>query len=95
MDKLEKIITFLTTLNPTAFNKKGNGLQKFCDFLKIVFVGGLSHMRYRDKIEKCYKVYIQSEGLKKTFKNDVWESKKITKSEGKSISYWCFSPGFG
>lgn len=32
---------------------------------------------------------------KKNYKNDVWESKKTTKMDGKLISYWCFSPGFG
>lgn len=35
------------------------------------------------------------EEQKRNYKNDVWESKKTTKTDGKLISYWCFSPGFG
>lgn len=94
MDKLDKIILYLTTVSTSAFSRKGNALQKFCDLLRVVFAGSNSD-KYRERIKKCYKVYIQIEQPKKSYKNDAWETKKITKSDGKLISYWCFSPGFG
>ncbi|XP_058807015.1 regulator of telomere elongation helicase 1 homolog isoform X2 [Phymastichus coffea] len=92
-DKLDKIILYLTTVNTSSFIRKGNALQKFCDLLRVVFVGANSQ-NYRERVKRCYKVYIQVEQPKKSSKN-VWETKKITKSDGKLISYWCFSPGFG
>ncbi|KAJ8675354.1 hypothetical protein QAD02_011140 [Eretmocerus hayati] len=93
-DKLDKIILYLTTVSTSPFNKKGNALQKFSDLLKVVFSGSNS-VSYKERVKKCYKVYIQPEQPKKSFKNDAWETKKLTKSDGKLISYWCFSPGFG
>lgn len=94
MDKLDKIILYLTTVSTSPFGKRGNALQKFCDLLRVVFAGSGIH-RYRERIKQCYKVYIQVEPPKRNAKIDLWENKKITKSDGKLISYWCFSPGFG
>lgn len=94
MDKLEKIILYLSTVSTSPFSRKGNALQKFCDLLRVVFAGS-NVQTYRDRIKQCYKVYVQTEPPKKSFKSDPWESKKLTKSDGKLISYWCFSPGFG
>ncbi|OAD55149.1 Regulator of telomere elongation helicase 1 like protein [Eufriesea mexicana] len=94
IEKLEKIIFYLTTTSTSPFARKGNALQKFSDLLKTVFSGGNS-LDHREKVKQCYKVYIQIEETKKTKQNNVWESKKIClKNEGKVISYWCFSPGF-
>lgn len=74
--------------------RKGNALQKFCDLIRVVFAGS-SSQNYRERVKQCYKVYIQAEQTKKSSKNNPWETKKITKLDGKLISYWCFSPGFG
>lgn len=96
VDKLEKIILYLTTTSNSPFSKKGNALQKFSDLLKTAFNSGASIVRHREKVKRCYKVHIQIEEQKKSYKNDVWENKKTTtKTDGKLISYWCFSPGFG
>lgn len=97
VEKLEKIILYLTTTSTSPFSRKGNALQKFSDLLRTAFnSGGASIARHREKVKRCYKVHIQAEEQKKTHKNDVWESKKTTmKADGKLISYWCFSPGFG
>lgn len=96
IEKLEKIILYLTTTSTSPFARKGNALQRFSDFLRTAFNSGASVMRHKEKVKRCYKVYIQVEEQKKNYKNDVWESKKtITKTDGKLISYWCFSPGFG
>ena len=94
IDKLDKIILYLTTTSTSPFSRKGNALQKFSDLLRVVFAGSTNN-KYRERIKKCYKVHIQPEQPKKSFKNDAWEIKKMTKSDGKLISYWCFSPGFG
>lgn len=92
-EKLDKIILYLTTTNTNAYAKKGQGLQKFNDLLRIAFVGGISK---RSKVEECYKVHIQMEEQKKSFKDGGWQAKKtVKKTDGKVISYWCFSPGFG
>ncbi|XP_076624502.1 regulator of telomere elongation helicase 1 isoform X2 [Colletes latitarsis] len=94
IEKLDKIVFYLTTTSASPFTRKGNALQKFSDLLRIVFSSGNS-LHYREKVKQCYKVYIQLEEQKKNYKHDIWETKKtIFKNEGKVISYWCFSPGF-
>ncbi|XP_011338584.1 regulator of telomere elongation helicase 1 homolog isoform X2 [Ooceraea biroi] len=96
VEKLEKIILYLTTTNTSPFARKGNALQKFSDLLRTAFNSGRASVaRYREKVKRCYKVHIQMEEQKKNYKNDIWENKKATKTDGKLISYWCFSPGFG
>lgn len=95
VEKLEKIILYLTTTSTSPFARKGNALQKFSDLLRTAFNSGASIARHREKVKRCYKVHIQMEEQKKNYKNDVWESKKTIKTDGKLISYWCFSPGFG
>nr|XP_033320828.1 regulator of telomere elongation helicase 1 homolog [Megalopta genalis]XP_033320829.1 regulator of telomere elongation helicase 1 homolog [Megalopta genalis]XP_033320830.1 regulator of telomere elongation helicase 1 homolog [Megalopta genalis] len=92
-EKLDKIVLYLTTTSTSPFARKGNALQKFSDLLRIAF-NNSNNMRHREKLKQCYKVYIQVEEPKKSHKNDVWETKKALKNEGKVISYWCFSPGF-
>ncbi|XP_024945815.1 regulator of telomere elongation helicase 1 homolog isoform X2 [Cephus cinctus] len=96
IDKLDKIILYLSTTSTSPFTRKGNGLQKFSDLLRIAFSSGGS-LQHRQNVMQCYKVHIQFEESKKNYKNDGWEIKKpsSTKNEGKLISYWCFSPGFG
>ncbi|KAL0109407.1 hypothetical protein PUN28_014465 [Cardiocondyla obscurior] len=95
IEKLDKIILYLTTTSTSPFARKGNALQKFSDLLKTAFNSGASIVRHKEKVKRCYKVHIQMEEQKKNYKNDVWESKKTIKTDGKLISYWCFSPGFG
>jgi len=94
IDKLEKIISYLTTTSTSPFARKGNALQKFSDLLRTAFINSASIARYREKVKRCYKVHIQIEE-QKNYKNDIWQNKKTTKTDGKLISYWCFSPGFG
>ena len=94
IEKLEKIVTYLTTTSTSPFTRKGNALQKFSDLLRTVFSSG-SSARFRERVKQCYKVYIQLEESKKNHKNDIWGAKKtVSKTDGKLISYWCFSPGF-
>ncbi|XP_043267015.1 regulator of telomere elongation helicase 1 homolog isoform X2 [Venturia canescens] len=96
IDKLEKIIMYLSTTSTSPFTRKGNALQKFSDLLRTVFSSGGNNLRHRERVKQCYKVYVQREEPKKTGRSDAWESKKMpSKTDGKIISYWCFSPGFG
>lgn len=96
IEKLEKIIQYLSTTSTSPFARKGNALQKFNDLLRVAFAGGASGFKLREKIKQCYKVYVQAEDHKKNNnRKDMWEKKSIAKTEGKLISYWCFSPGFG
>ncbi|XP_012267857.2 regulator of telomere elongation helicase 1 homolog isoform X2 [Athalia rosae] len=96
IDKLDKIILYLTTTSTSPFTRKGNALQKFNDLLRVVFSGGQASPHHRERVKHCYKVHIMLEEVKKARKNDGWESMKVvSKNEGKLISYWCFSPGFG
>ncbi|XP_076181321.1 regulator of telomere elongation helicase 1 isoform X2 [Ptiloglossa arizonensis] len=94
IEKLDKIVLYLTTTSTSPFTRKGNALQKFSDLLRIVFNSSNS-LYYREKVKQCYKVYIQLEESKKNHKYDTWETKKtVLKNDGKVISYWCFCPGF-
>ncbi|XP_015515534.2 regulator of telomere elongation helicase 1 homolog isoform X1 [Neodiprion lecontei] len=96
IDKLDKIVLYLSTTSTSPFSRKGNGLQKFNDLLRVVFSGGQASPLYRDRVKRCYKVHVMPEEVKKGRKNDGWDALKTTsKTEGKIISYWCFSPGFG
>ncbi|KAK0079878.1 hypothetical protein PV325_000708 [Microctonus aethiopoides] len=98
IEKLDKIILWLSTTSTSPFARNGRALQKFSDFLRTVFSGGsgLSAINHRERVKDCYKVYVSSEDNSKNPKNSGWNSKNVSKkSEGKIISYWCFSPGFG
>ncbi|XP_063978683.1 regulator of telomere elongation helicase 1 homolog [Diachasmimorpha longicaudata] len=98
IEKLDKIILYLSTISTSPFARRGNSLQKFCDFLRTVFSGGGSSnsFKHRERVKQAYKVYVQPEEAKKIGRNDGWEPKKpAQKAGGKLISYWCFSPGFG
>lgn len=89
---------WLSTTSTSPFARNGRALQKFSDFLRTVFSGGsgLSAIKHRERVKDCYKVYVSSEDNSKNPKNSGWNSKNVSKiSEGKIISYWCFSPGFG
>lgn len=109
MGNSEVIIKLLDTLiqycatnaeaNQSVF-RRGAGLQHMQDFLTIVFSG--SSDEFRSKVNRCYKVYIEPEPQKPTRGNQKqdngWiQTKAImpAKLRAKSISYWCFSPGFG
>ncbi|XP_077991647.1 regulator of telomere elongation helicase 1-like [Glandiceps talaboti] len=97
LDLLEKIVSFLTN-SPTGVFSKTNGLQKFSDILKIVFSNdsGQSSNQLIAMMSKYYKVHIHSEDFKKKQqRTDLWTSNpKSDKKSGKTLSCWCFSPGF-
>lgn len=99
---LDTLIQYLATAaqaSNTIF-RRGSGLQLMSEFLTIVFSS--SEPGFRERVNRCYKVYIEPEQPKQTRGSKTsdggWIQSKtntITKNTAKVISYWCFSPGFG
>lgn len=99
---LDTLITYLTTdaeASGSVF-RRGTGLQNMQEFLQIVFSSSGDDLRQR--MNRCYKVYIEQEQQKptrgsKTNENGWIQTKAVqkTKSTAKVVSFWCFSPGFG
>lgn len=95
------MITYLSTDGDAAGSifRRGTGLQYIHEFLQIVFASSTEDLRQR--MDRCYKVYVEQEQQKpvrgKTVENGWIQSKATTKTKsvGKSVSFWCFSPGFG
>lgn len=99
---LDTLVTYLATGGEAAGSvfRRGTGLQYIHEFLQIVFASSAADLRAR--MDRCYKVYIEPEPQKPVRANKPNESGWIqskamtkTKSIGKSVSFWCFSPGFG
>lgn len=97
IDLLDKMINYLTSDTSAGFTTKAAGLSKIADVLKIVFSRetGLSESLHNHKqsISKYYKVHLQETKTDKKFgkKADLWS--KAAEKQGRTLSYWCFSPG--
>lgn len=96
------MITYLATDGQAAgaMFRRGSGLQYVHEFLQIVFASSTEDLRQR--MDRCYKVYIEQEQQKPVRGNRAaengWMQTKTTtktKSSAKTVSFWCFSPGFG
>ncbi|XP_064395441.1 regulator of telomere elongation helicase 1-like isoform X2 [Halichondria panicea] len=93
MDQCNKAISFLTTDERSGFRNGGN-IQKFTDALKIVFSGSCDQP---SSSAHQYKVFIKAtEDTKKNKKSDGWGTltQESSKRECRTLSYWCFSPGY-
>ncbi|CAL4105445.1 unnamed protein product, partial [Meganyctiphanes norvegica] len=102
LEVLDKLILYLTTNSASPFQRKGVGLQKFSDLLRVVYSKDNFTMEHRLFIEQCYKVHVAPEDPKKNWKGggkDGWGKKQettpINTKTGRVVSYWCFNPGFG
>lgn len=93
---LDRVIQYLTVSSTSPYQRKGNGLQKFADLVKIVFSKTNFSVEHMERVKKSYKVHIKVEQPKKP-KSDSWgaTTTKINAKAGRVLSYWCFSPGFG
>lgn len=103
---LDNLLQFLANeaqSTSSAF-RRGTGLQKIHELLVIVFSSTAPD--FRQRVGKCYKVYIELEQQKPKFgttskvNENGWlqpkgSTTKVLKSTAKTINYWCFSPGFG
>ncbi|XP_033737799.1 regulator of telomere elongation helicase 1-like [Pecten maximus] len=97
IDILDKMINYLTSDTSSGFTTKAAGLSKIADVFKIVFsretrLGDSLHS-HQQTIAKYYKVHIQETKTDKKFgkKADLWS--KAAEKQGRTLSYWCFSPG--
>lgn len=99
---LDTLVTYLTTNAEASGSvfRRGVGLQDMHAFLQIVFSSSGEDLRQR--MNRCYKVYIEPEPQKQTrgsrTNDNGWiQPKNVqkTKSTAKIVSFWCFSPGFG
>ncbi|XP_009997011.1 PREDICTED: regulator of telomere elongation helicase 1 [Chaetura pelagica] len=96
LESLEQILQFLA--GRTGIFVNTSGLHKLSDIIQTVFnmdppegtTGFLPHQ----SISKHYKVHIHldNNNQKKKQRTDLWNSSS-TKKQGKTLSYWCFSPG--
>lgn len=97
----DALIQFLATSSEDSTFRRGSSLQVLFDLLTIVFSN--SSDDYRERVSKCYKVHVELEPAKTArsggaVTKDGWIAPKQTllrKSNAKTVSYWCFSPGFG
>jgi len=77
------------------FKGKHFALQKFSDAMQVVFSKDASHHSANVDPSKFFKVHIQLEAdnNKKKKNLDVWTSGSKISKQGRTLSYWCFSPG--
>ncbi|XP_065501564.1 regulator of telomere elongation helicase 1 [Caloenas nicobarica] len=97
LESIEQILQFLS--GRTGIFVNTSGLHKLSDIIQTVFNidppdGSTSFMPHRS-ISKYYKVHIHldSNNQKKKQRTDLWNSSSA-KKQGKTLSYWCFSPGY-
>lgn len=100
LEVLEKLVQYLTTNSASPFQRKGAGLQKFSELIKVVFSKDNFSLQHMEYVKQCYKVHVSMEENKKKggARQDGWGAVKTTNVSnkvGRVISYWCFNPGFG
>nr|XP_027328868.2 regulator of telomere elongation helicase 1 isoform X1 [Anas platyrhynchos] len=96
LESLEQILQFLSSRTGVFVNT--SGLHKLSDIIQIVFnidpPEGTTSFVPPQSISRYYKVHIHLEnGNQKKQKTNVWDS-SAAKKQGKTLSYWCFSPGY-
>lgn len=89
LEVLDKCNTLLLE-DTRKFKGKHFALSKFSDALQVVFSKDA-----RADPTKCFKVHIQLEAdsNKKKKNLDVWTTGTKISKQGRTLSYWCFSPG--
>ncbi|XP_064023724.1 regulator of telomere elongation helicase 1 isoform X2 [Pogoniulus pusillus] len=97
LESLEQILQYLSSRTGLFVNAAG--LHKLSDIIQIVFSGDCPEdttgFKPHQSISKYYKVHIHldSSSEKRKARTDLWTSSSA-KKEGKTLSYWCFSPGY-
>ncbi|XP_037257973.1 regulator of telomere elongation helicase 1 isoform X1 [Falco rusticolus] len=97
LESLEQILQFLS--GRTGIFVNISGLHKLSDIIQTVFSTdpqeGTTDFMSRQSISKHYKVHIHldNDNKKKKQRTDLWNS-SLPKKQGKTLSYWCFSPGY-
>lgn len=77
------------------FKGKHFALQKFSDALQVIFSKNPSQSYAKSDSSNLFKVHIQLEAdsNKKKKNLDVWTTGSNISKQGRTLSYWCFSPG--
>ncbi|XP_064377727.1 regulator of telomere elongation helicase 1 isoform X2 [Dromaius novaehollandiae] len=97
LESLEQILQFLSGRTGIFINT--SGLHKLSDIIQTVFSidppEGMTGFVPARSISKYYKVHIHldNSNQKKKQRTDLWNSSAV-KKQGKTLSYWCFSPGY-
>ncbi|XP_009865860.1 PREDICTED: regulator of telomere elongation helicase 1, partial [Apaloderma vittatum] len=97
LESLEQILQFLS--GHTRIFMNTSGLHKLLDIIQTVFnidpPEGTTAFVPRQLVSRYYKVHIHLDNgnQKKKQRTDLWNSSS-TKKQGKTLSYWCFSPGY-
>ncbi|KAF2365632.1 DEAD2 [Trinorchestia longiramus] len=108
-DLLDKLVMYLTNNGSSPFQRKGAGLQKFADLIKIVFSKDTFSLAHMEAIKNSYRVHVALEEPKKKYQgwgnkgrdsgssssSSAGQSNTLTSKQGRVLSYWCFNPGFG
>ncbi|XP_015754882.1 PREDICTED: regulator of telomere elongation helicase 1-like [Acropora digitifera] len=86
---------FIPNADTRKFKGKHFALQKFSDALQVVFSKDPSNAHGSADSSKLFKVHIQLEAdnNKKKKNLDVWTAGSNISKQGRTLSYWCFSPG--
>nr|XP_033818706.1 regulator of telomere elongation helicase 1 isoform X2 [Geotrypetes seraphini] len=98
LESLEQIIQFLGGGTRKMFNNT-IGLQKLQDIIQTVFnmepEDDKSSFVVGQMMSKYYRVHIHQDTSQQRQKQrvDLWSS-AVAKKQGKTLSYWCFSPGY-
>lgn len=84
----------LVTENGIVVQKcpSGIGLRAISSFLRVVFSSSAPHLR--DRVNRCYKIFIEREPDKQTIVDGV-ETTEKPHPKAKIINVWCFSAAFG
>ncbi|KAM6248742.1 regulator of telomere elongation helicase 1 isoform 2-T2 [Porphyrio hochstetteri] len=97
LESLEQILQFLS--GRTGIFVNTSGLHKLSDIIQTVFnidsPEGTTVFKPRQSVSKYYKVHFHwdNSNQKKKQRTDLWSSSSA-KKQGKTLSYWCFSPGY-
>ncbi|XP_015152087.2 regulator of telomere elongation helicase 1 isoform X3 [Gallus gallus] len=98
LESLDQILQFLSGRTGIFINT--SGLHKLSDIIQTVFnidpPEGTTSFVPPQSISRYYKVHIHldnSNQKKKKERTDLWDS-SAAKKQGKTLSYWCFSPGY-
>ncbi|PFX28485.1 Regulator of telomere elongation helicase 1 [Stylophora pistillata] len=94
LEVLDKCNTLLVG-DTQKFRGKHFALQKFSDALQIIFSKDALNQSSSINEAKFFKVHIQLEpdSNKKKKNLDVWTTGSKFSKQGRTLSYWCFSPG--
>lgn len=94
LEVLDKCNTLLVG-DTQKFRGKHFALQKFSDALQIIFSKDVQNQSSSFNEAKFFKVHIQLEpdSNKKKKNLDVWTTGSKISKQGRTLSYWCFSPG--